>query len=300
MLTEFESRLADVLGSRVAAPFTGRVTRRGAPAPGGTGPVVRLGVDAFEPLQPDVGSVRPEQVPGSDDLRRVLRLGVTVGVEVEPQTSGDRLQELQGIDAVIYQLDDPGMRSASLLVQPGDQGFLLDWLHLARGDLGEITEDTTSPITLRAEGWFWPVGQAGETGRPILHAFVREFRLPVQLAVPAPLLPGGDPVLLGITFGATGTLDVTATGTTTLPFGSIALRLLNAGGGPGAGTLSDGQPGPEGSQLAAVDDGAATVTYDPPANPVVDHLVIAAYARDEDGNERVGIELARFELAVRS
>jgi hypothetical protein len=191
------------------------------------------------------------------------------------------------------------MRSASLLVQPGDQGFLLDWMHLDRADLGGEAEGDSSPVTVRAEGWFWPVGQVGETGRPILRAFVREFRLPVQLAVPEPLLPGGDPVALGITFGATGTLDISATGTTSLPFGSIALRLLDAGGGPGAGTLSDGQPGPDGSQLAAVDDGAATVTYDPPANPVVDHLVIAAYSRDDDGNEHVGIELARFELAVR-
>jgi hypothetical protein len=295
VLTEFESRLADVLGSRVAAPFSGRVTRRGGPAPGGSGPVVRVGVDAFEPLQPDVGSVRPEQVPGSDDLRRVLRLGVTVGVDVEPQNSGDRLQQLLGIDAVTYELDDPGMRSASLLVQPGDQGFLLDWLHLDQADL---RTDSTAPVTVRAEGWFWPVGQTGETGRAIERALVREFRLPVHLAIADPLLAGGAPVALGITFGATGTMAVAADGTTTLPFGSIALRLLSAGGGPGAGALTDGEPGPDGTRLAAVDDGAATVSYDPPGAPVVDHLVVAAHTRDDDGNERLGIELARFELVV--
>ncbi|MGH9137327.1 MAG: hypothetical protein ACRD0G_09820, partial [Acidimicrobiales bacterium] len=253
MLTEFESRLADVLGSRIAAPFAGRVRRRGAPAPGGSGPVVRVGVDAFEPLQPDVGSVRPEQVPGSDDLRRVLRLGVTVGVDVEPQNSGDRLQQLLGIDAATYELDDPGIRSAALLVQPGDQGFLIDWLHLDEADL-RGDPDGASPVTLRAEGWFWPVGQTGETGRAIERALVREFRLPVHLAIAEPLLAGGAPVALGITFGATGTMAVAAGGTTTLPFGSIALRLLDAGGGPGAGSLSDGQPGPDGTRLAAVDD----------------------------------------------
>ena len=65
MLTEFEIRLADVLGNRLPAPFGGRVRRRGAPAPNGNGPVVRVGVDAIEPLEPDFGSVRPEVVAGS-------------------------------------------------------------------------------------------------------------------------------------------------------------------------------------------------------------------------------------------
>lgn len=298
MLTEFESRLADVLGSRIAAPFAGRVRRRGAPAPAGNGPVVRVGVDAFTPLAPDVGSVRPERVPGSDDFRRVLRLAVTIGVDIEPQAAGDRVQQLLGVDAVTYQLDDPGMRSATLLVQPGDQGFLLDWMHVDQADLrGDPTE--TAPVTLRAEGWFWPVGQVGETGRAIERALVREFRLPVHLAIAEPLLAGGPPVALGIGFGATGTMSVSAGGVTTLPFGSVALRLLDAGGGPGAGALTGGQPGPDGTQLAAVAGGSAAVTYDPPASAVVDNLVVTAFTRDDDGNDHIGIELARFELAVR-
>lgn len=301
MLTELETRLVEVLGSRLDAPFAGRVARRGAPAPVGAGPVVRVGVDRFHPLQPDVGSVRPEQVPGTDDLRRVLRLGVSIGIDVEPQDDGSRLQQLLGVDAISYELDDPGMRSAALLVQPGDQGFLLDWLRLERAELADVDDDAAAPsaVTVHTEGWFWPVGQEGEAGVEIARALVREFRLPVRLAINEPLVAGGAAVALGISFGAAGTLAIGAGGTITVPFGSVAMRLLAAAGGPGAGTLSGGQPGPDGTRLADIADGSAALTYDPPAAPVVDHLVVAAHTRDDDGNERVGIELARFELAVR-
>ncbi|CAN5762466.1 hypothetical protein BH24ACT5_BH24ACT5_17200 [soil metagenome] len=182
MLTEFEIRLADVLGSRLPAPFGGRVRRRGAALPAGAGPIVHVGVEALEPLEADFGSVRPEVVPGSDDQRRIVRLGVTVGIDVEPETGGDRLQELLGIDAVTYELDHPDMRSAALLVAPGDQGFLLDWLHLDASDL-----DIDVDLVVRAEGWFWPVGRVGAACREIELTLIREFRLPLQLDIGAAL-----------------------------------------------------------------------------------------------------------------
>ncbi|MET0662488.1 MAG: hypothetical protein ABWZ42_05085 [Ilumatobacteraceae bacterium] len=293
MLAEFETRFADVLGSRLAAPFGGRVRRRGAAAPNGNGPVIRLGVDSIQPLEPDFGSVRPEVVPGSADRRQVLRLGVSVGVDIQPQNANDRLQELLGIDAVIYALQHPEMRSARLLVQPGDQGFLLDWLHLGDSDL---TED--ADLVVHAQGWFWPVGQAGETGRPIERAFVREFRLPMQLGIEAAIEAGGADVALNVVFGATGTMQVARGSVATAPFGSVAMRLIDNGGGPGAGTLTGGEDGPDGTHLVPVADGAASVTYEPPGAPAVDHLVVSAHARDADGNERVGVELARFDLVV--
>lgn len=295
MLTELESRLADVLGSRLPAPFAGRVRRRGAAAPAGSGPVVRLGVDRIEPLEPDFSSVRPEVVPGADTRRRVVRLGVTIGIDVLPQKADDRLQELLGVDAVVYEMQDPDMRSAKLLVQPGDQGFLLDGMELAAGDLV-----SDAGLAVRVEGWFWPVGRPGESGREIERALVREFRLPLQLELGGPLEAGAAGVALGLRFGATGTLDVAAGSTTTSPFGSVALRLLDDGGGPGAGTLTGGQNGPDATHLVAVTDGTAAVTYGPPAAPVVDHLVVSAYTQDADGDEHVGIELARFDLEVSS
>ncbi|HEY3485278.1 MAG TPA: hypothetical protein VGK49_07830 [Ilumatobacteraceae bacterium] len=293
MLTEFEIRLADVLGSRLPAPFGGRVRRRGAPAPNGNGPVVRIGVDAIEPLEPDFGSVRPEVVGGSADHRRIVRLGVTLGIRVEPQAANDRLQELLGVDALVYELQDPTMRSAAALVQPGDQGFAVDYLHLVTSDF-----TTSDHLALQTEGWFWPVGVVGETGVPIEQALLREFRLPMQLSIAAPIEAGGADVTLDVTFGATGTMAFTEGPASASPFGSIALRLLDDGGGPGAGTLSGGAGGPEGTHLVPVADGTASVTYEPPGTAVTDHLVIAAYTTDADGNERIGIELARFDLVV--
>jgi hypothetical protein len=291
MLTEFESRLADVLGSRLPAPFAGRVRRRDAPAPAGAGPVIRLGVDSITPLEPDFGSVRPEVVPGSTDFRHVLRLGVTVGVDIEPEDGEDHIERLLGIDAVIYALQHPDLRSAQLLVQPGDQGFVLDWLHLGDSDLD-------ADVVVLTQGWFWPVGQTGEAGREIERALVREFRLPVQLGIGGVIEAGGPDVALNVSFGATGTLQVTGTSVTGAPFGSVAMRLVDSGGGPGAGTLAGGDDGPDGTQLVDVTNGTASVDYEPPNAAAVDQLVVAAHARDADGNEHLGVELARFDLVV--
>lgn len=293
MLTELEIRLADVLGTRLPAPFRGRVRRRGAAAPSGTGPAVRLAVAAVDPLDPDFGSVRPEVLAGASDQRRIVRLGVTLGFDVETETDGDRLQQVRGLDALIYELDSPQFRSAELLILPADQGFRLDWLRLR-----PTPPDIGADLVVYTEGWFWPVGVVGGTGRPIERALVREFRLPVQLDIGAPLLAGGSVVTLGVALGATGTLDVRRIGTATVPFGSLALRLVDDGGGPGAGTLSGGTAGPGGHQLVAVASGSASLSYTPPATLALDHLVISAYARDADGNERIGVELARFDLAV--
>lgn len=295
MLSEFEARFADVLGARLPAPFGGRVRRRGQPAPAGNGPVVSIGVDAVEPLDPDFGSNRPEVVPGSADQRRIVRLGVTVGIDIEPANNDGRLQELAGIDAVVYEMQDPEMRSAAALVAPGDQGFAVDHLVLGLSDLA-----TDSDLVVLTEGWFWPVGVAGETGRPIERALVREFRLPMQLGFEAAIEAGGADVTLDLTFGATGSMEISGGAATRSGFGSIALRLVDAGGGSGAGSLVGGVAGPDGTHIVPVADGAASVTYQPPGAAVTDHLVVATHTRDADGNERIGVELARFDVVVRS
>lgn len=293
MLSEFEARFADVLGARLPAPFGGRARRRGESAPAGDGPVVRVGVAAVEPLDPDFGSVRPEVLAGSAGRRRIVRLGVRVGIDIEPAGDGGRLQELAGIDAVVYELQAPELRSAAALLAPGDQGFAVEHLLLGSSDLA-----VDSDLVVSTEGWFWPVGVAGETGRPIERALVREFRLPIRLRFDAAVEAGGADVTLELGFGATGTMEVTSGAASRSAFGSIALRLVDAGGGAGAGTLTGGATGPDGTHVVAVADDSASVTYQPPGVAVTDRLLVAMYTRDADGNERVGVELARFDVVV--
>jgi hypothetical protein len=295
VLTEFETRLAEVLGSRVPPPFRGRVARSDGPGPSGAGPVIRVGVAATELLDPDLASTRPEVVPGSADPRRVLRLAATVVLDVTPGPNGGRLEVLRGLDAALYELDSPDLRSGVALRTGGDQGFLLDSLALGPGAPGSADAPA---LTVRAEGWFWPVGVAGRSGRAIVAALVREFRLPVVLTAADALVAGGDPVELRIALGASGTLRLQDGAASSLPVGALALRLVAADGGAGDGTLTGDRPGPDGHALADLVAGEARVTCTPPADPVTETLVVHAHARDDDGGERVGMELARFDLAV--
>lgn len=293
MLSDFEDRLADVLGSRLTTPLAGRVRRRGEPDPAGAGPVVEVGVDAVEPLEPDFGSVRPEIVPGSADHRRVVRLAVTVGIEVRAVGAQTRLQRLAGLDAVLYELQEPDLRTGTALVTAGDQGFLVERLRLLASDLS-----SEGGLAVEAVGWFWPPGVAGATGVPVQRALVRQFLLPVRLGFEGAVEAGGDGVSLDLSFGDVGTLDVSDGPTTAADLGTVALRLLDPGGGPGAGSLAGGSAGPDGSHVVPVAGDGASVTYQPPATAVTDHLVVATHARDADGHERVGLELARFEVVV--
>ncbi|CAM5780271.1 hypothetical protein [Cellulomonas persica] len=296
MLTELESRLADVLGAALPAPFGGRVRRRGAAGPAGAGPVVRLGVQGYRPLEPDVFSTRPEVGAGAPTLRRVVRLHVTIGLDVTTDPPGDRLGELAGTDALLFALQEPAVRSASALVAPGDQGFRLDGIELL--EVG--TQDDDPDVLVGAEGWFWPVGVPGQDGRAIAHALVREVRLPMRLTLGGALVAGGAAVACDLTFGATGALDVAdgPGGTpTTAPFGAVALRLLDDGGGPGAGVLDTAASPPGTTVVATVEADGAAFTYTPPAAAAREHLVVLAQA-GTGADARTGMELARFDLVV--
>jgi hypothetical protein len=307
VLAEFEVRLVEVLGSRLPAPFAGRVSR--APdLPAGVGPAVQVAVQRIVPLDPDFGSTRLEQAPGAADRRRVVRLRCDVGVEVVPGPDSGRAQRVAGTDALLHLLGGADFRDGSALIEAGDPGFLLDSLRVVGGDLSPIPTDPAAEVApprpalqVMAEGWFWPVGVAGEVGRPLVEAQVRQVVLPVVLRPTlARLLTGGDPVALELGLGAVGTLEVHAEDTTSSPFGSIAVGLVSRAGGPGAGVLTGGTAGPGGRRILPVADGRATVTYAPPAAPATDQLVVSAFVVDSDGNTHVGLELARFPLRVES
>jgi hypothetical protein len=231
-------------------------------------------------------------VPGSGDQRRIVRLAATVAIEVDPQ-GNDRLQMLQGVDALIYELHHPEIRSAGLLHLPEDQGFRLDYLHL----LPNSTLDAPQ-LRLTTEGWFWPIGAAGEAGMEIETAMLREFRLPVNLLLPASIPAGGGAETLSLDFGSTGTLAIGADETDSLPFGSVALRLTNDGGGPGSGSLGGGSPGPDGTHVVPVESFGSSFTYTPGTSAGRDHLAVLTHTVDADDNEHIGFTMARFPIEV--
>jgi hypothetical protein len=250
-----------------------------------------LAVRSARPVDEELLSTRPERVPGGSDPRRVLRLSCEVGLEVRLPAGGTRADQMAALDQTLYLLEDASLADGSALLpaDDADPGFRIRRLRLARAE-------PPGAITVDAQGLFWPVGQAGEAGPAIREVRLRQAVQPLALAPTHPrLLAGGAPVELTVTLGTTATLRIEEGGVTALPFGSLSLSVVDAGGRPGAGTLAGGVAGPGGARLVPVAAGAATVVYTPPAAPAVDHLVVAL----EDGEGGPGIELARFRLAVR-
>jgi hypothetical protein len=299
MISDFERRLADVLGTRLPAPFAGRAAVAPDPIPG-PGPVILLGVRQAEPAEADMGGQRPEVVPGSGDRRRVLRLRCSVDIEVHPSASEGREQQMQGIDAALYALDGPDFQDGTALAEEGDQGFLIQEMRIVESvvPLDPEAEDA-SPVglTLSAEGWFWPIGEAGEAGVQIGEVRIRGAVLPLEIAPAAPrLTAGGAPVELTLRLGTAGPLRLGDQAVLPpLPFGSLALALFDPGGRPGAGTLAGGTAGAGSAHLVELADGAATFTYTPPAEAATDVLVVAL----DNGEDGLGVELGQFTLEVR-
>lgn len=289
MLSEFERRLADVLGARLPVPFRGGVDV----APGRDDAQVVLSVRHVEPLDEHLFGMRPEVVPGAPTHRRVVRLRCDVNLDVRLLGNQARSTQLRALDSVIYELDEPGFRSGARLrpTDGSDPGFLVQQMFVS-------LSDPPQSITLRAEGLFWPPDVPGETGVKIDFAQVRISVQPISLIPARPRLnAGGETIELVIEFGATGTMRIERGGrVTSLPFGAVVVGVEDAGGRPGAGTLSGGNAGPAGSRTIAVTRGRAAFQYTPPAQPALDHLVVSL----DDGEGGVGVELGRFQLEVRS
>lgn len=288
MLSEFERRLADVLGARLPVPFRGQVDV----APGRDDAQVVLSVRHVEPLDEQLHAMRPEVVPGAATQRRIVRLRCDVGIDVRLLPDQNRSTQLRALDTVIYELDEPGFRTGARLqpIDGSDPGFLVHRMFVA-------LSDPPQSITLRAEGLFWPPDVPGETGAVIERAQLRISMQPLRIIPAQPSLrAGGDTVDLTIEFGATGTMRVERGGrVTSLPFGSVVVGVEDAGGRPGAGTLTGGNAGPAGSRTIPVARGQAAFQYTPPAQPALDQLVVSL----DDGEGGIGIELGRFPLEVR-
>jgi hypothetical protein len=295
MLSEFETRLADVLGSRLPAPFTGRVDV----APGATANnTVRLvvGVRDAALVEPEFLAHRDVQLPGSASFRRVVKLRCTLGVEA--RTNQARDEQVKAIEAALYLLDAPEFRDGSALADGADPGFFVESLRLGGAVADFAATAPPASISLVAEGWFWPVGTPEQAGDPIKEALVRAGFLPLRLD-PAHLrlVAGGDAAPLTVSLGTVGTMRLLGGDTPeNLPFGSLTFAVVDEGARPGAGTLAGGTAGSDGTRLVPFIDGAASVTYTPPAAPATDFLVVGM--EDNEGGQ--GVELGRFRLDVRA
>ena len=302
MLSHLESRLADVLGSRLAAPFGGRVFV--LPGPDETDePALLVGVQRAEVLPSGFDSTRPEIVPGADDPRRVVRLRCSIRIEARESGDAGRAERLAALDAVLYELDSPDLRDASALAggDDDDPGFVLS-SQLPQAVVVEnddVNDDRPAAVLVEAEGWFWPPNAPGITGVPITSARVRAAVLPVALEPwPLDLRTGDEPLSLSLRFGAVGTMDLGGDEPATLPFGALAVRVVDAGGRPGAGTLTGGVAGPLASRILEVESGELSFDYGPPDEPARDRLVVSIAQPDTGDGVVIGAELARFLLEV--
>ena len=294
MLAAFEQRLVEVLGAALPAPFTGRVRTAAGTLPG-NGPAIVVAVVAAVPVAESFSSARDVRPASLPTFRRVARLQCTVAVDVVPGEGAGRAQRLAGIDDLIYQLTRPDLLTGRALDEAGvDQGFHLDALGFEAAAMPVAgTDNEPAALTLFARGLFWPVGIAGETGIVIGQVRLRSVTQPIVLAEPLPrLVAGGASAPLRLAVGATGRTDLTADAPPArAPFDRLSARLVNRAGGPGAGVLTGGEAGADGSRVVALVAGAAEVAYTPPAERGTEYLVLAT---EEAGVP--GLELARFAL----
>lgn len=290
MIADFEQRLADVLGGRLPAPFTGHARVAPEPAAGGV-PAVVVRVERALPLPSGMGGEATQVVPGAAIPRRVVGLACEVEISVIPATGQGRPQQVQGMDAVVYVLDGPEFRDGSALAGGAvDPGFLIRSMRLRNvatppevRSSGEREDRAT--IRLDADGWFWPAGTPGLAGSEIEHVRLRGALAPLTLVPTRPrIVAGGAPVGLAV---RVRTAVRGADGAPT----RVAVRLVGAGGGPGPGGLVGAV---DGVVVADVVDGAVALTYTPPATPARLSLVVAL----DDGAGGAGLELARFQLVV--
>jgi hypothetical protein len=298
MLADLERRLAQVLGQRLPAPFTGRVAV--APdGPAGAGPEIRLAIGEVARREPDLGAFRSEVAPGVAQRRRVARLSCEIALTVTPQPAAGRAQRVAAVDALLYLLDDPEFRSARALAQPGDPGFLLSTLGLAGAHLSPDSLAEPPPdVLLSAEGWFWPIGEVGEDGPAIAEAQLRQLVLPVDMRpIAARIIAGSPAVALRFELGAAGTMILRDGSVASDDFERIAVSLEGPDGGAGAGSLSGGMPAAGGFRLVRVENDAASVTYQPPGAAAVDRVVLRSVTRTL-GDTHFGPTLAVFELTV--
>lgn len=299
MIAAFEQRLAIVLGSRLAAPFAGRV--RVTPGEGlAGGPHILVASSDVTPAGSDLGIGRRPELTMQESARRlrVLRLAVTVELRVVPSDPTERSEAIQGMERVLYLIETADIAAGRALdaAPPADLGFRIARLGLLDARAPTLAdEDGAAVIHLRAEGWFWPAGVVGETGPEIEEVRIRAAVLPLRLVGgPEPLIAGGAAAVLRLESGAVGEMQLRADAApAAAAFGTLSLALRRDDGRPGAGSLSGGAAGPAGTRLVALTAAGAEFGYTPPDEAGSEDLVIRM--ADPTGVAR-GDVLGRFPL----
>jgi hypothetical protein len=296
MIAEFEQRLVEVLGSRLPAPFTGRVVV--APGQDGAQSRIVVGVVEATPLEPDFRHRRTEVVPGSADGRRVVRLECRVALTVRPNQNTTRTQQMQMFDATLFALGAEDVLTGTALNDNVDRGFFINDARLDAASTPLVTSaESPLQLTLVVRGLFWPVGLAGQAGVQIGEIRIRGVLLPIQLSPAAPrLTAGGEAVELTIRVATPGSFSVQSGATAALPFGSLAVAVVTEAGAPGNGTLAGGEAGLGNTRIVPLVNNEAAISYTPPAEAGLEHLVIAL--DDHEGGQ--GVELGRMPLRVRA
>jgi hypothetical protein len=299
MVGDFERRLAEVLAARLPAPLTGQVFVAPAPAPGAAASLV-LGVIAVRPVDPDFLSRRPEVVPGVTQPRRIVRLACDVAIEARPGQNQGRAEQVAAVDAALFALGADDVQSGAALTDATDRGFLIEQMALASGTAPLAPAAAGAPpvgLVLAARGLFWPVGQPGQAGVEIGEIRLRGALLPVEVVAPtASLTAGGPAIAITVRVPTLPSLRLQPAGAAGMPFGALALAVMQPSGRPGTGALAGGTAGVGNVRVVDLADGEATVTYTPPAEATLEELVIAL--DDHEGGR--GVEIGRLPLRVRS
>jgi hypothetical protein len=215
-------------------------------------------------------------------------------------TGQGRAQQADGVQQVLWALDDPDVRTGAALADGTDRGFVLDQLAITGGTTP--LDPAADPLvamaaTATASGWFWPVGLAGAVGRVIGQVSVRGVVLPVLVSPTAPAgTPGGPPVDITVTVQVAASTQLTAAGAAgqPLPFTALIATLRGASGTAATGTLVGGSGGSTTLRTYPVTEGTATVTYQPPGQGASDVLAVAL----DDGAGGAGVVIGSVPIEV--
>jgi hypothetical protein len=298
MLGEFELQFRDTLRAKLPEAIRDQV-QLASGATTQTG--ILLGLRAAEPMPSEMGSLRREIVPGADAPRRVVRLRCTLDCSFIPaDEEQDRETLMAWLGLVLYALDDTDVREGRAFTGTApDPGFLIHSTNITTLDSPfdiHATEPQRLKLSLSVDGWFWPVGEAGQAGIEIGEIRIRGVIHPVILSPADPgLVANGPAVDLSAKFETRGTSRITADELNNEAFGEVIARIEKEDGTAGDGTLSGGTAGDNGARILSVANDHVELTYTPPATAGSEFLILNI----ENNEGSRGIEIGRFRLVIR-